>query len=457
MNMIAGEDGRHPNLPSKRAVALGSTAAAGLTAAILVCTSARSQEAPGAQGQPPAGSANQSRAQESQGLVGYDRDGNLLSVDDRGITFATPNKTFQLRIGGRVELDFGTARVRGPRFGLPFNDSFEPRRTFFESYFTFYDSVELALQYDLSDDTRPINDLVLAYRGLNPFVFSIGSMKEPFSLDQLTSDTNLLFTERSLADPLVPGRNLGFAVGAHGDAWTLTGGVFGGNANTGVGDNGVSGTVRAIYVPIHTKDEVAQIGVAGSFRSLGSSGSVSINNRPESFLFTTALVNTGTLRSAETIGRVGVEAAYQTGPLRFQGEYILTDVGRSGGQPTGLFHGGYVEAGYTLNGTGRTYTLAPKYGTGYSTFGAPPIPDALRISKGGPGVFELGSRVSFLDLTNRGIAGGKQVDYGFALNWYPEKNIKVAANYIRAHAYDSPAVRRDVDADIFVGRFQLYW
>ena len=60
-------------------------------------------------------------------------------------------------------------------------------------------------------------------------------------------------------------------------------------------------------------------------------------------------------------------------------------------------------------------------------------------------------------LEDGGVRGGREIDYGFALNWYPDKNIKIAADYIRAHAGFSPTVSRAVDSDIFVGRFQLYW
>jgi phosphate-selective porin OprO/OprP len=37
--------------------------------------------------------------------------------------------------------------------------------------------------------------------------------------------------------------------------------------------------------------------------------------------------------SAASIGRIGLEAAWQAGPFRLQAEYILTEIGRSGGAP----------------------------------------------------------------------------------------------------------------------------
>jgi phosphate-selective porin OprO/OprP len=168
-------------------------------------------------------------------------------------------------------------------------------------------------------------------------------------------------------------------------------------------------------------------------------------------------VNTGALARADTVERVGVEAAYQTGPVRFQGEYIWTGVQRGAGQPDVAFNGGYVEAGWTINGSGRSYDLAPKYGTGYAVFGGPKLTDAQRVLRGGIGLFELGARVSYIDLTDRNISGGRQVDYTLGINWYPETNVKFVADYVRATAYNSPAASRRVDADIFIGRAQISW
>jgi phosphate-selective porin OprO/OprP len=392
------------------------------------------------------------------GVHETDPSGNKASLDEKGLSFSSADENFKMRIGGKLQLDYGTARIRSFRFSKPYNDDVEFRRTWVEGYITLYKTVELAFQYDFADATRPINDAAIAYHGFDPFIFTVGQFKEPFSLNQLTNDNNLLFTERALSDTFAPARNFGFAIGTHGDAWTFAAGVFGGNANLGIDDAGIAGTARFTYAPILTKDEVLHLGIAGSYRANDQSGqSVSFSTKPESFLFTTALVSTSTILAADRTEKLGLEAAYQTGPFRVQGEYMLNQVERNSGQPSATFHGGYIEAGYTLNGDGRPYSLAPVYGTAYAVFGAPKLDSAQRLSHGGIGIFELGARVSYIDLTDRNIDGGRELDYSFALNWYPEPNIKIASDYIRAHADYSPAAGRAVDSDIFVGRFQLYW
>lgn len=387
-------------------------------------------------------------------------DRETLTVDSKGITLRYPEDVAKLRIGGRLQLDFGAAGIRQPFFGRAFDESFAVRRSWIESYLTLYDAAEVAFQYDFADPTRPINDAVVSFRSLAPFIFTIGNFKEPFSLNQLISDNNTLFTERSLADAFAPARDFGAAVGGHGDRWTVVAGVYGGNANTGIERNGLAGTARATYAPILTKDEVLHLGIAGSYRSLDrDSMGISFASRPEAFLFSRAkqLVDTRTIQGAAAIERIGFEAAYQHGPFRTQAEYIVTNVDRFRG-PSVSFQGGYIEAGWVLNGRGRPYRLAPEYGSEYAVFSGVAIEDSQRVSQGGAGVFELGARFSAIDLADRTIRGGIQTDVTIGLNWYPDKNVRIMADYVRAHAQPSAqASARTIDADIFVGRVQLYW
>ncbi|WP_287978932.1 porin, partial [Sphingomonas sp.] len=72
--------------------------------------------------------------------------------------------------------------------------------------------------------------------------------------------------------------------------------------------------------------------------------------------------------------------------------------------------------------------------------------------------FELGTRFSAIDLDDAGIRGGIERDVTVGLNWYPDRNIRIVADYVRSHTSPS-AVQggRTIDADTFIGRFQLYW
>ena len=235
--------------------------------------------------------------------------GERLTIDEKGITLKFPDDAATLRIGGRLQLDFGTGRVQQRGFGTVFDTPIAVRRSWIESYLTLGKELELAFQYDFADLSRPIQDAVVAYKGFKDVIVAIGNMKEPFSLNQLISDNNTLFTERSLADAFAPARNVGLAIGTHGENWTAVTSVFGGNINNAaIGDQGIASTTRVTYAPYLSKDgyDVLHVGLAGSYRSLPNDGSaLTLSNRSEAFLFARQFVNTGSIRDAASIGRTG--------------------------------------------------------------------------------------------------------------------------------------------------------
>jgi phosphate-selective porin OprO/OprP len=378
-----------------------------------------------------------------------------FSLDERGITIANEAVTF--RIGGRLHVDPATGRTR-PRLDDVIGQHIEVRRAWIESYLTLVNSVELAFQYDFNSERRPINDAVIAYRGIDPVVVTFGNFKEPFSLQQLGSNNDTTFVERALSDALVPSRNTGFGIGAHGQRWTAAAGAFGGNINTGVESEGVAGTGRVTYAPILEDNHVLHLGLSGSYRAYDrQDASVSFSTKPEAYVFQASLLDTGEIESTTSLARLGLEAAYQVGPVRLQGEYVLAEVGRGATASDPVFQGGYVEASWILNGPGRRYALAPSYGANYAVFKGVSVPDSERVGLGGIGVFELAGRFSTLDLKSGGIRGGVERNWTAGLNWYPETNMRLMANYIRAYANGSPVAAGRIAAHIAELRLQVHW
>ena len=154
--------------------------------------------------------------------------------------------------------------------------------------------------------------------------------------------------------------------------------------------------------------------------------------------------------------RFGLEAAHLNGPFRVQAEYMTAHTQAAASDVT--FQAGYVEAAYVFGGKNRNYSLAPssKYGGTFGIFGAVEPEDGERVSGGGFGVWEAAARFSALDLSEGPVQGGTEHNFTAGLNWYPEKNLRVMLNYVRAEADDSPGAG-DVEADIFQGRVQLYF
>lgn len=261
--------------------------------------------------------------------------------DEHGATFVTPDEQVKLELGGRLHTDFGAGGARSVIGEFP--DPAGVRRFRIEPTLTFDRDWIAAFQFEPTNATTPVANALVTYRGMRSFLVTVGNFKEPFSLEQLISNNDITFMERSLADVFAPARNTGAAVGTYGERWTLSAGAFGGNINDGVQNGGVAGTARATFAPIIEEGRVLHLGIAGGYRALDRRPDLAFATTPESFLFSTSLVDTGAIDGARAVRRLGLEAAYADGPFRVQGEYVRTAVERERGGTLG-FEGGYVYA-----------------------------------------------------------------------------------------------------------------
>ncbi len=385
--------------------------------------------------------------------------GGTAKVDSKGISVASSDDAVKLLIGGRLHYDLSAAATDPKLATSPLASDGAIRRAWIEPQLVFANGLAFSFQYDFSATSTPINDALVSYKGAGPLLVAAGNLKEPFSLDQLQSNNTTLFTERSLLDTFAPGRDFGIVAGLHGERWTLAGGTFGGNANSGIAQNGIAGTARLTYAPVLTRDEVFHLAIAGSYRALDRAGTgLSFSDKPEDFLFRTSLVSTGTLKNADAVGRLGLEAAYEWNPFRIQAEFATTSVSGQGA-PDRTFRAGYVDASWVINGHARAYRLVPRYASEYAVFQGVDVPEEARVSRGGIGVFEVGARFSAIDLQSGAVRGGAQRDVSLGLNWYPDADIRFMADYVHAHAGPSAdsVTGRAVDSDLGVGRIQIAW
>ena len=414
---------------------------------------------------PPVGAAEEVIEDSVEGMAGPS--GERLRYDPKGLTLTFPEPEVKLQIGGRLHVDAGAAGFSRPGLHEAFPDTVAVRRSWIEPTLTIGRDWVIAFQYDVSDPILPINDAFVAWTGLPDTILTLGNMKVPLSLEWLQSNNDTLFAERSLANAFVPARRFGFAVGQHGRAWTMVARVFGDAASNGITGDGVAAAARATLAPILEERETLHLGLAGLYRRRGrGDGDFSFSTPAEAFLFARPFVDTGDLPNVAGVSRVGAEFAYRVGPVLVQAEYLRAVVDRfggPGGPPASLgFQGGYVEAGWVLNGEGRAYALAPNGGTTYATFkGVQPRADQ-RISRGGFGVFELSARYSAITLNARGFRGGAEQDVSLGLSWYPEPNLRLIANYIHGRVQPGAAQSDALGTapfavDTILGRLQIAW
>jgi phosphate-selective porin OprO/OprP len=291
-------------------------------------------------------------------------------------------------------------------------------------------------------------------------------MKEPFSLEELTSATARTFMEKALpTDAFTPGRNIGvssytavfdqritWGVGAF-----LNTGSFGneGEAKDRINESngfGISGRITGLPWYSENGDKLLHLGLSyrHDFRDSDNRDfPLKVRAKPESALTNDRLVDTGSI-FANNSDLFDAELAVVHGPLSFQGEYFYGFIDANS-QDDPSFWGFYLLSSYFLSGEHRNYNTK----SGVFTRIKPKHP--FHPTKGGWGAWELGIRFSYVDLNNKGVNGGKEHNLTAGLNWYLSTKTRFMFNYIRALVEDRqnrPSIE-DGSADIFQARFQI--
>ena len=304
---------------------------------------------------------------------------------------------------------------------------------------------------EINQNDVEIKDLYGLYKGFSFASIRIGSQKEPFSLQEMTSSRFTTLMERGLiVDALSPGRNVGVTLYSKREKLTGAIGFFAsGFEQDAIQTTGAALTGRLTRHFINADQHIFHAGFSASYRKLGTTPP-QFRSRPESGVTDNYMVDTGDIEQAEDVSRLGLEAAYVNGPLSLQGEYIISKVGRESGLSSLAFDGWYVHGSWFLTGESRTYLVD----TG--TFGRIFPNSPFTFSHGGRGAWELAVRLSRADLTDRDVIGGKETNISFGLNWHLREYVVVMANYIKVIDVDRPgSVFDNNDINIFQIRLQL--
>jgi phosphate-selective porin OprO/OprP len=376
--------------------------------------------------------------------------------------------SFEWRDGIELSQEEGAARFRlggrylGDAAGFHLDDDFAgrvnaagwdgdvtTRQARLNGQGVFLDRFFVVTQFEFK--TREVIDFFFGVRGLGPLgTLQFGYMREPFSLELRTSFLTQTFMERSLAQALSPDRNYGVLLtNTHLDRrlrWAIGGFYvvddFGGFDNVLDGDESTDLTLRINGLPIWSDEgrRLLMMGFSYTHR-FGISDDVGFGTRPESFLVD-PLVGTGPIADVSDYDRWGVEAAWVDGPFSLQSEVIGLHITRERAGRI-FFHGGYAQAGWFLTGERRVY------GRRSGTFGRVVPRRAFNPSKGRWGAVQVAGRLSWVDLDDAGVRGGRQFNTSLGVNWYLHTYVRLEANYVLAW------VRNDGLANIFQVRIQL--
>ena len=258
---------------------------------------------------------------------------------------------------------------------------------------------------------------------------TIGHFKEPFSLEKLCSTNGTTFIEQGLVEAFVPARNNGLMLAKYIEqnnfGWQA--GIFKEADEYAKSESGnkTSTTGRIFWTPINNKnsaDKLLHLGFSYSHKKLNNNF-IRFRQRPETSL-TDRFVDTGKIK-AQHADTGGLEAAWQSGPVNFQGEYIKTAVKGCQGQADVDFNGYYAYISYWLTGENNKYK--PESGT--FAF-VEPRKNFGRNS--GWGAWQVAFRLSQIDLNHKSINGGKLDSITLAINWHVNNNMRLMLNFIKA-------------------------
>lgn len=388
--------------------------------------------------------------------------------------FQTTSGDYTFKVRGQIAVDAGV--FNGRKGTVDYNDGTDIPRARLGVDGTFAKDWAYRLEADFSkasrDDTTTqseldVKDAYLSYGGLGEkWKITVGQQKTPNTLERVNPSSDLLFVAVPTAVEAFTNRTtaggdykIGTAVAYTDVNWTATAGIYGenlgaqgGSTNTSK-DEGWGPAARLTWAPINKNDEVLHLGVSGYYRTTGGRNTIRFRSPAEVTIDSNRLVDTGTLTGINSYSFEGAELAGVYGPLFFQSEYLQTQVDQKVGQNLN-FNGAYAEVAYALTGESRPYKAG--------AFSRLKPSKPFDLNSGGWGAWELATRYSTIDLTDGTFHGGKENNWSFGVNWYPNNFVRVLADYVRYDAKDSrvapPVAGSFANAgDAFITEVSVIW
>ncbi len=371
----------------------------------------------------------------------------------KGFNFETADGNFKLNVGGRAQIDWNVSDPGGAvkrEFHLHGSDTgVEFRRARLAIGGLVYGNIDFKFEYDFADGTAAAKDVYIGMSKV-PLVqyVRVGHFKEPFSLEELTSDDFTTFQERATMNAFVPSRNNGIAVmpAFLDQRMTAQVGAFRETDNSGRGfgsDQQYNVTARVTGLPWYDAGEhMLHLGVSYTHK-FRSNDDIAFAQRPEAHLFPVNLVNTQKLE-CDGVDALNPELALALGPVFLQAEYTRAFVAQVH-ETDPRFAAFYIEGSYFLTGESRTSFYRKQFG-----YFERVIPNHdFSIDGKHWGAWQLAARFSRIDLDSESVHGGTLDDVTAAVNWYLNPNTKIIVNYVWAH------LESVGDSNIAQGRFQL--
>lgn len=324
-----------------------------------------------------------------------------------GLFVETEDHAYSFKVGGRILIDGGG--ISQPLNGFDGQAGFRQARLEVEGkaaniwfYKAQYDFAGTGQNAGNNQTLGGVRDMFFGLQhpaltppfAKDPAYIMVGSMFEPFSLEQVNSSKFRDFIERPMAvETFAPNRHLGLAMGAYGENWTAKGGIFttsfedaslnparGVPATIGIARYTVPGgasttnwwqatgggqyfdiTGRLTWAPIKDEHNLLHIGVSGRYHQPNDSTALSNDRvlalgnriRSEATILGQGLLGTPDLscgsltlpvnsnvfststfagKCVRDVETIGLELFASHGPFSVQAEYIGSRYNRDGGR-----------------------------------------------------------------------------------------------------------------------------
>ncbi len=330
------------------------------------------------------------------------------------------------RIGGIAQVDVAAFDESE---GLQGNTStIELRRLRFGTRGDFFllGYVSYSVDLELVNTDLQVGDIYLWW-GRVPWIrsFRIGNFTPPLSLESVTSARDTVFMENGLpVQAFAPGRSAGIQIGGPqlSDRLTWALGGFRTLETPTVGDQSQDGgrfVGRLTGLPEvdPTGRRLTHLGISGSL--LFAAEDVRYRSRPESHLAPT-FVDTGAVRSSKNSGVVGLELAQIAGPWMLMSETLLATVKD---QSTAVLWGGYVSLSRFLSDDIQPYDRNAGKLARFET------PHPFSWSAREFGTLRAAARLSYLDLNDANVEGGRETNVTADLTWYLNHYLALRLEY----------------------------
>lgn len=377
---------------------------------------------------------------------------------------------WDVKLGGHIQMDYINWADTAPSIVDPAaNNYFSYRRLRLVADGKGYDQYDFRLQMTLEPGDGPVNsnaspDVKDAYVSINEVPWfgriRLGNFFVPFSLEQVTNDTNNIFLERSIPSQgiFAVDREVGVAMyncNEHQDV-TWTTGLFFDNLSdttkTRFADRqGYRISGRGTYLPYYEQEGryLLHSGI-GAMYTNDQDNLVRFFARPQiqkgPILIDTNNIAAGHYRTGNA------EMAFVWGRQTIQSEAFLCQVDRLTGQNVNV-GGAYAHYSFFLTGENRQFERFGQHGAQFGR-NKPLQNFSPKRCGGGWGAWEFKTRWSYLDLTD--ARAGQYNDLTVGFNWYWNDRTRIMFDWIQPYT-DGGTRFGATNSDIIGMRFDVNW